>query len=124
MDTSIEYIVMCKEAIELQEAWNPEQNDIHYDRFNGLIKRYNQNKTKWQQKENMIWIPRQDQLQGIIRDPKYNDIQFVDKMYNFIKYNQAENISNLCGNPSMEQLWLTLVMKEKYNKIWNSNIWI
>ena len=68
-----------------------------------------------------IWLPRQDELQLILDEPKFlsshlaNFKEFIDQVIN----------SDYYYGPllSMEQIWLCFIMKEKYNKVWNGEKW-
>ena len=65
-----------------------------------------------------IWLPRQDQLQGMVgRDWRYIFPKFI-WWYTDVDMRHLEIIS------SMEQLWLAFVMKEKFGKTWNGEEWI
>lgn len=90
--------------------------------------------------DKLIWIPRQDQLQEML--PEDYD---VDVPYNMIdciqsEINDFEMYPYVSGGggaidgwsikkyyqqfTSFEQLLLSLVMKEKYNKTWNGEEWV
>ena len=69
---------------------------------------------------NFIWLPRQDQLQEMVKPDNVNSYWLVHKMNEFV---DIENAGELTGNPSMEQLWLSFVMRE-YKKKWNGATWI
>ena len=71
-------------------------------------------------KENLIWLPRQDQLQEMLafENVPINSVAGVGYLLCLLQY----PIGLKCT--SMEQLWLAFVMKEKYNKIWNGEDWI
>lgn len=87
--------------------------------------------------DELIWLPRQDQLQGMLLT---SDVDFVELLEHFYwswaayktdeKYPWREYIEDedkgkiLADFASMEQLWLAFVMKEKFNKIWNGEDWI
>lgn len=80
------------------------------------IKMYN--KAKEIQK---LWKipPTQDQLQKLVRK-LFTSFGLIIEFYkwcNTLDFRQK-------GNWSMEQLWLSYVMKEKYNKTWNGEDWI
>jgi hypothetical protein len=67
-----------------------------------------------------IWLPRQDQLQEMVWDclSKF----CTDKMDNLAwclwsQYNKMEDVD------SMEKLWLSVTMKEKFKKKWNGEDW-
>jgi len=67
--------------------------------------------------KNIIWLPRQDQLQEIVSPSflKEDKFMIIDKFLSFIDYADREW--------SFEQLWLAFVMKEKFNKIWDGEEW-
>ncbi|WP_237712728.1 hypothetical protein [Paenibacillus elgii] len=69
--------------------------------------------------EEMVWLPRQDQLQEI----SWNGLSNQEKIRRFIEYLDIEENYSI-HNDSLESLWLSLYMKEKHNKKWNriSNI--
>ena len=78
--------------------------------------------------EQSIWLPRQDQLQGMLPDTFSNrtPVALIDKLDKFIdvecKRDNRHSIEVI--NWSMEQLWLAFVMKEKFNKTWNGDKWV
>lgn len=60
-----------------------------------------------------VWLPTQGQLQKIIFTDESTSVrQMIRPFYTFIQYYRL-----FC--PSMEQLWLSYVMNEKYDKIWD-----
>jgi len=65
---------------------------------------------------NIIWLPRQDQLQEMVGLTALEPNIFVLMNFSRELYNVKEKFS-------WEQLWLAFVMKEKYNKIWNGKEW-
>ena len=117
MDTSKEYIKMCYLAKEVQGL----DDDSAYS-FRGDYE-----EVKIDADYYNTWLPRQDQLQGMITNNLIGEKYFErtgyfywSRMKHFLKMNDKE----ITKNWSMEQLWLALVMKEKYNKIWKDNQWI
>ena len=113
MDTSPEYVKMCKAAEEIQRAWKHEERDYiacerkpYYDGSKIQDERY----------LNSVWLPGQDQLQEMLPKEKW-----VTSFYKFATGTDGvEGLSLSRANliHSMEQLWLAFVMKECYNKIW------
>lgn len=71
----------------------------------------------------VIWLPRQDQLQDIIlKNVEYTDpIHLIWKLYDFCITDKSNYVNKFI---SLEQIWIALIMKEKYNKIWNDEDWI
>lgn len=135
MGTSKEYILMCKKAKGIQEIWIPTVGDLYYHKtycknvllYWDKIDRFN--------KFRKIWLPRQDQLQGMIPLSKLsstNEITSVRLLNIFTDYcNKWETAfmfrypkTKAIYSPSMEQLWLAFVMKEKYNKTWDGKEWV
>jgi len=64
----------------------------------------------------VIWIPRQDQLQQMISD----DIGHL--VSNIKVFFESRIVPETCG--SMEQLWLAFVMREKFSKTWDGGEWV
>lgn len=122
-----EYREMCKKAQEeLLKEWNPSKGDcyliFHTNSLDmgfwceACIKELNQRPFF-----DFTWIPRQDQLQEILK--KKTEIlkkrldELLDNFYLWSK-NTRDKFT------SMEQLWLAFVMEKKYNKIWDGINWI
>jgi len=64
----------------------------------------------------VVWLPRQDQLQGMLSDDGVCLVLTLGKFF----------VERLLSNASlsMEQLWLAIVMHVQFNKTWNSIEWI
>jgi hypothetical protein len=129
MDVSKEFILMCDKAVEVQREWKPAEGDYYYDRrsanvFLNYTFRSGKITVKYYE---WFWLPRQDQLQGMIDLPTA-----IRKLNTFINFcNTWENTdcfryekTKQRYSPSMEQLWLAFVMSERYGKIWNGTNWI
>jgi len=129
MDTSETYIKQCEKATEIQKR--------HFD-FMGMIRRISiqsqidaQNKGIFESMDNkyytngtiLIWLPRQDQLQEIIHDWKFELKQFsgAHGLLQDFAYWVEEESQLPCA--SMEQLWLAFVMSELYHKKWYNGEW-
>lgn len=115
MDTSKQYIKMCEKAEEIQsQKPGGSQGEFVYCEGEAYQEMDDRPLTLF------IWLPRQDQLQ------KMADETFVIFWQEFLEYEYfklPEYMKDIDGD-SMEQLWLAFVMKEKYNKVWNSKEWI
>ena len=82
-------------------------------------------------KFSLIWLPRQDQLQEMV--PEYSHFGLVGAFYDFVfcpqnpdrtKGDEAKYVKDYPKQfTSMEQLWLAFVMKEKFNKRWDGEMW-
>lgn len=68
-----------------------------------------------------IWLPRQDQLQGVlgVDFPHLISIDWTS----WVWHTYTASLQVWERFTSMEQLWLAFVMKEKFNKIWNGEVW-
>ena len=141
MDTSKEYIEMCKEAQGVQDRrkftpyyskefeWNFQDGDyyvylpemevnIHYltdDHYMPDPRPENNDKR-------FVWLPGQDQLQEIMQaglELFYYGLEcdagFGPGLFTEIN-KEAEYWYRFT---SFEQCWLALVMKKKYNQVWN-----
>lgn len=73
----------------------------------------------------VIWLPRQDQLQEMIKSEDENLVEFRERIIcGFSAWCEVLRMTNdFRDYLSMEQLWLAFVMKEKYNKVWNGEDW-
>ncbi len=77
--------------------------------------------------DSYIWLPRQDQLQGMYlqkgRKLGYNSPLEGAMIHSFnIWFAESSRMMNF--GYSMEMLWLCFIMKEIYNKTWNGKKWI
>ena len=72
-------------------------------------------------KDNFIWLPRQDQLQEMVGGWT---LELLDRFHHFCMWDdQFEETREKMTPISMEQLWLAFVMEEKFNKVWNGEKW-
>ena len=126
MDTSETYVKMCEKAVEIQELSDTEGfrstnllNNIFYN-----INIHNFETTYCYKHKNNVWLPRQDQLQEII---KTDDIILdCSKFFSFVAFYTCERdrLDQVKKQTlSMEQLWLAFVMSQKYGKTWNGGDW-
>jgi len=145
MDTSPKYIEMCKKAIEIQEQWKPDVADFVMGEYESTITIWqtvqgidhgslkplftNAGKLAWYLKSEMIWLPRQDQLQELTHAKKHGGALFGE-LIKFIEwfektYIEMSNMDkpNRTFFNTQEQLWLAFVMKEKYGEKWIDNDW-
>ena len=149
MDTSKEYILMCEKAEEIQKLWKPAFAD-YLQSMQGAIEIITKAKEKLNSKTkaypeyllgmtfgkggecswkgykklkgcNCIWLPRQDQLQGMVKGIyEFKLCAEYQMVYHFQKFTKKCKFTDW----SMEQLWLAFVMKEKYQKTWESENWV
>jgi hypothetical protein len=81
------------------------------------------NDPRSQSVKDMIWLPKQDELEKLMLERKYTDSNndympwwLLKDFHNFV-FNPTRIVTEF---KSMEQLWLVYLMDEKYNKEWNS----
>lgn len=123
MDTSKEYIKMCQEAKEIQSQ-RPDLMGHHY-RFDKHMHILKGDYYFWEignrDITGKVWLPRQDQLQEIVRNDYKGLLDFFTAFNCFFR----EDIIDIhtLDDMSMEQLWLAFVMKEKHGKIWTGSEW-
>jgi len=138
MDTSKEYIKQCEKAVEIQALYSSNIEWLAGDYYSYLDKThhyegkypggvwaegwtcnisYNDSEYGLDARGNKhTWLPRQDQLQEMVKDKRLSWSAYLHDFFNFsIPYPK---------DWSMEQLWLAFVMKEKYDKTWNGEDWI
>ena len=120
MDTSEQFIKMCETSglqPELQPWHVMESNrDLFYD-FGDVWYAYTIGEGK-EQTLVKVKVFTQDQLQEMVGKQAYD---LVRQFYLWC----FDNCLDVC-NYSMEQLWLSFVMKEKYSKQWltDSQEWV
>ena len=145
---SFPFVDVIKEAKELQELWKPRSADFVLGEFIGYIKlldrigeqasleRFDSDgelsgKYAWYDKEEMVWLPRQDQLQELMNV----EGKSLNVIYDFnyeILYSYPDDIiehedihlkTYYLQFDTMEQLWLAYIMKSKFNKLWKDSKW-
>lgn len=149
MDTSGQYIEMCRKAVEVQELWKPNIGDYCKTKLlkkcaviigigfyrNPMITVLGigyTNRRTLKSKSGLTWLPRQDQLQEILGSSCKCELLWLHQ----IKY--LEPHANWCcdfaeDGPietesyriiyTWEQFWLSLVMHVKFNKTWKGKDW-
>jgi hypothetical protein len=82
--------------------------------------------SEWIKLNQFIWLPRQDQLQEMVKSTFPTGI-LLNNFYQWFR-DTGDKMPLLpydrFFNQSMEQLWLAFVMKGKYSKVWNGEDWI
>ena len=123
MDTTKQYILMCEKAKEIQELPMKKNGNFYVD-FMGDIQIYMEKDNDWDwQKNKEIYLPRQDQLQEMVKDSLDRKLtKFCVFSMNNLKATPMMDRPNIKFD-TMEQLWLAFVMKKKYNKVWNGTDW-
>ena len=122
MDTSPEYINMCRRAKELQEMWKPQIGDWIYqnsalpDKIT-VVYKYSLEKEDmkiwdwvredWYTMQECVWLPRIDQWLQILSDK-----------------NIIFGLSNYAQGDSVEITCIKLLCLNIYNKYWNGEDWI
>ena len=132
MDTSKEYIEMCSQTLEIQEKWvdvtagdfvalislNPDDpvhcyGDLDADEFKGF-KKDNPDYNPRHDGTYRVWLPRQDQLQemALFQDPIPHTLHALKEFS--LKHEYCK---------TLEQLWLSFIMMDCYNKQWDGEEW-
>lgn len=140
MDTSKEYIIMCRKAYEIQSLkiplWgfcNFEVGDIFVTNQSiSANQRYifdGNQESQPKTDEKVVWLLRQDQLQDML-DLKgkwcfSTGLSPICKCEYGGGYDKEidEELDYYDNFSSFEQSWLAFIMKEKYNKIWKDGTW-
>uniref|UniRef100_A0A6H1ZYL6 Uncharacterized protein n=1 Tax=viral metagenome TaxID=1070528 RepID=A0A6H1ZYL6_9ZZZZ len=102
MNTSEEFILMCEKAIELQSSHRITDDDDDHDYWyikNGI--------------EPYIWLPRQDQLQEMIRGDFIETCDYI-----------AHYPEKFVELKTPEKILLNIVMEENHHKKWDGKNWI
>jgi hypothetical protein len=79
---------------------------------------------EWKEIEKCTWLPRQDDLQGMVKGTSDLD-HLLERFDAFIRrhWEYKDSVTPIGVFGSMEQLWLAFVMMEKHNKVWNGEDW-
>ena len=133
MDTSQEYVNMCKKATEMQKLWDMRPlscDDVLWNETHGFRNKVlDLNPAPFYQVDSrdeiIIWLPRQDQLQDMVCRDFWGQLQPVNKVTALLQYFYWWlDESPLPEMGSLEQLWLAFAMDKKYHKEWDGNDWI
>ena len=124
MDFSEEYIRMCKEATEIQRLWSLQAGDFFIrdsikpcrDHVEVVCESDAQLGIELRT-HSLIWLPRQDQLQAIIKTNSFWSFMPLDYL-NREMANAYGPFYISEGFRSGEQFWLAVVMWLLYRKRW------
>jgi hypothetical protein len=127
MDRSSYYIKMCESAKVVQKQWKPDFGDFFVSMSSGrtspcltlvseLEKKHSYLKTI-----KAVWLPRQDQLQGMVIGKYATPWDLAIEFSNVLMADKASYFDNF---DSMEKLWLVFIMLEKYKKKWKNGEWV
>jgi hypothetical protein len=110
MDTSKEYIMMCRMAEEIQSEGRKKGIFTSKHDFFKYVSEGCSNIS--------VWLPRQDQLEEMLNGESWEKI---GKLYAFgnSRQNDAIHLNSDKFN-TLEKLWLAFVMQKKYKKKWLS----
>ena len=114
---------MCERNEDLQKAWKPKIGDwcADPDHDEGVLASIGSlTLTKKYDK----WLPTQEQLQEMLKLDPVTLIYLIDKFVANGEGYWHSFAKALYPNPSMNELWLAFVMKEKYNKKWTGSKWV
>ena len=124
MDTSKEYVNMCRKATEIQKHWNVQYGDFVYadaERDNNIMTIFdgadgeygastNHISVHYVKEYKCVWLPRQDQLQEI-------------SGYHWAEY-YVRITNGMLGYETPEQSGLALIMMKQHSKKWNGSEWV
>ena len=109
MDISKEYVKMCEKAVEIQNLWKPQDFDFVMGQYISVIKVWEivqdvghaslkplfttAGKWAWYSREELIWLPRQDQLQYMVLDIGGNPFKLYNNFPSLLvrEFNEAIN---------------------------------
>lgn len=145
------YVRMCKEATELQENHKSEIGDYYYlnwlyesntnlnrdicdflvceaDEWQGDVFRpwadYGFPEQYESNIKNSTWLPRQDQLQDMILQNVHITLNETEILLRKFSIFSISIYAKRVNATSMEQLWLSYVMYDRYGKFWNGVKWV
>ena len=129
MDCGTEYIKMCDcEEIQKQRVKSNGDFEVRFKNGVGTVEVYHHREiTAHYKPENHLWLPRQDQLQEMVKGNKHSHLlahEFALWCHGGEEFGRIILAEDPHCDWSMEQLWLAFVMKKKYNKVWKDDKWI
>jgi len=124
MDCSVEYIEMCRKAVDVQKlrsykgVINWQDGDFFTESGNVCSHCVECNEIT----QCDIWLPRQDQLQDMVEEE--SRYRLLDRFNSFFHcLYRGFKCTDSCFT-SMEQLWLAFVMHKLYQKKWDGSAWV
>ena len=125
-------VEVCRKAIEVQRLWKPKVGDWFvtpagkvelFDKSfyikENFISDYDIIENELWERKKIYWLPRQDQLQDMVKSEYECDydmnLDFTEFTTNLYTHEQI--------GASMEQLWLAFVMHELHSKQWDGKQW-
>lgn len=139
MDLSKEYCLMSEKATEIQNR-DFEHGDYIFYKWEEhlLISDEPGNKRSFTITDSycdedvpdgkLIWLPRQDQLQDIVRmNGRYAGYYNMLSCFSDFVHNIVQNViekDTFASGYSYERLWLMFTMEDVFNKTWNGEDWI
>lgn len=121
MDCGVNYIKMCEKATEIQEQIKSFPLTLVGAPTDdkGIISGVRSHDIFLKNGATPIWLPRQDQLQEMLRDRRdyWCNAALIYSFASFVP------LSLVKDQTSFEQLWLSFVMHELYDKKWNGEDW-
>jgi hypothetical protein len=127
MDKSTPYSRMCESAKVIQKQWKPDFGDFFVSMSLGLTSPCQpivsdlEKKMSYLKTIKAVWLPRQDHLQEMVIE---NYATSWDLAVAFSNVLMGENALYFEEFDSMEKLWLTFIMLEKYKKKWKDGEWV
>lgn len=138
MDTSQQYIDMCRMASEIQKCWMPEHGDF-FQGEKGKVEVWVQGRHEQRcvagnvrlrfedgmpRTRQYIWLPRLDQLMELAQEPGKRFDQLTQIFFDWTK----QDYGTQQGHPgslfdSLEQTWLAFIMDRKFGLKWDGCEW-
>jgi hypothetical protein len=141
MDTSKEYVKMC-DCSEIQDEWETSVGDFYALKDSPHTRMYwceeigsikvasavLKDRVLWhggpfKDKDEVTWLPRQDQLQDMVRDKEIYIHKEPGMKWCLWLETDEMGPKEILYFETPEQLWLSIVMKERFNKTWNGEAW-
>jgi len=118
---------MCESAKVVQKQWKPELGDFFVSMSLGLTSPCEpivsdlEKKVSYLRTIKAVWLPRQDQLQEMVIDKYATPWDLAIAFSNVLMGHKASYFDDF---DSMEKLWLSFIMLEKYKKKWIEGKWV
>lgn len=120
MDTTLEYVTMCRGAQEIQDAWEFERGDYFstiyqapYGEFCIVNDEWLESHSRHDVPDAWVWLPAKNKLLTMFIDDDVldNDFHWTLKLMHV-------------DGETHEALWMRCVMYSNYSKVWDGSEWV
>jgi hypothetical protein len=129
MDLSEKYIRMCDcdEVQDFSEKCGLDDGDFYCTRDGKVHVFVDMNNENWRfvlDSDEYTWLPRQDQIQGMISNPSGIWVHRYNRFHGFVTAESRKNHEWALVHDTPEKGWLAFYMYENHGKTWDGDKWV